>query len=136
LLQVFVAGFPVTLGFAWLFNFTPERIVRATADDAMAYLDKSESEHNNIGMGLMIAGEKAFYKGDYAQAINFYLQYKKMIKARKVSSIRWRMAGQLCIWPTLINSWMPQTTRTLSSKNLNNIHSEEKPLNQTILTII
>jgi TolB-like protein len=33
LLQVFVAGFPVSLGFAWLFNFTPEGIVRATFED-------------------------------------------------------------------------------------------------------
>ena len=32
LLQVFVAGFPITLIFAWLFNFTPDGIVRATSD--------------------------------------------------------------------------------------------------------
>lgn len=32
LLQVFVAGFPITLIFAWLFNFTPKGIVRASAD--------------------------------------------------------------------------------------------------------
>lgn len=32
LLQVFVAGFPITLVFAWLFNFTPEGIVRASSD--------------------------------------------------------------------------------------------------------
>lgn len=32
LLQVFVAGFPITLIFAWLFNFTPEGIVRASSD--------------------------------------------------------------------------------------------------------
>ncbi|MFT4941754.1 MAG: TolB-like protein/Flp pilus assembly protein TadD [Paraglaciecola sp.] len=32
LLQVFVAGFPITLIFAWLFNFTPDGIVRASSD--------------------------------------------------------------------------------------------------------
>lgn len=32
LLQVFVAGFPIALIFAWLFNFTPDGIVRASAD--------------------------------------------------------------------------------------------------------
>jgi TolB-like protein/Flp pilus assembly protein TadD len=32
LLQVFVAGFPITLVFAWLFNFTPDGIVRASSD--------------------------------------------------------------------------------------------------------
>lgn len=32
LLQVFVAGFPITLVFAWLFNFTPEGIVRASSE--------------------------------------------------------------------------------------------------------
>lgn len=31
LLQVFVAGFPITLIFAWLFNFTPKGIVRASS---------------------------------------------------------------------------------------------------------
>jgi hypothetical protein len=33
LLQVFVAGFPITLIFAWLFNFTPNGIVRASSDN-------------------------------------------------------------------------------------------------------
>jgi tetratricopeptide (TPR) repeat protein len=58
-------------------------LVKGEHDDAMAYLDKSESEHNNIGMGLMIAGEKAFYKGDYAQAINFYLQLQEKDKGEE-----------------------------------------------------
>jgi TolB-like protein/Flp pilus assembly protein TadD len=58
-------------------------LVKGEHEDAMAYLDKSESEHNNIGMGLMIAGEKAFYKGDYAQAINFYLQLQEKDKGEE-----------------------------------------------------
>lgn len=33
LLQVFVAGFPITLIFAWLFNFTPDGIVRVDSDN-------------------------------------------------------------------------------------------------------
>lgn len=33
LLQVFVAGFPITLIFAWLFNFTPNGIVRVSSDN-------------------------------------------------------------------------------------------------------
>jgi TolB-like protein/Flp pilus assembly protein TadD len=51
LLQVFVAGFPITLIFAWVFNFTPDGIVRASSD--------SHSEGNqpiNIKATLAVAG--------------------------------------------------------------------------------
>lgn len=51
LLQVFVAGFPVTLGFAWLFNFTPEGIVRATAE-----YESSNSQQTNFKATLAVVG--------------------------------------------------------------------------------
>ena len=58
-------------------------LVKGEHDDAMVYLDKAESEQNNIGMGLMIRGEKAFYKGDYAQAINLYLELQEKDKGEE-----------------------------------------------------
>ena len=51
LLQVFVAGFPVSLGFAWLFNFTPEGIVRATAED-----QTDNSKQTNFKATLAVVG--------------------------------------------------------------------------------
>jgi TolB-like protein/Flp pilus assembly protein TadD len=51
LLQVFVAGFPVTLSFAWLFNFTPEGIVRATAE-----YQSNNSKQTNFKATLAVAG--------------------------------------------------------------------------------
>jgi TolB-like protein/Flp pilus assembly protein TadD len=51
LLQVFVAGFPVTLGFAWLFNFTPKGIVRATAE-----YESNNSQQTNFKATLAVAG--------------------------------------------------------------------------------
>lgn len=58
-------------------------LVKGEHEDAMFYLDKSESEHNDMGMSLMIAGEKAFYKGDYAQAINLYLALQEKDKGEE-----------------------------------------------------
>ncbi len=51
LLQVFVAGFPVSLGFAWLFNFTSEGIVRATVED-----QTDNSKQTNFKATLAVVG--------------------------------------------------------------------------------
>jgi TolB-like protein/Flp pilus assembly protein TadD len=51
LLQVFVAGFPITLIFAWLFNFTPEGIVRVTADS-----QTDSSQQTNFKATVAVVG--------------------------------------------------------------------------------
>ena len=51
LLQVFVAGFPITLIFAWIFNFTPDGIVRASSQQS------AEGPHGgNVKATLAVVG--------------------------------------------------------------------------------
>ena len=51
LLQVFVAGFPVSLVFAWLFNFTGHGIVRANVVD-----NTDNNPHANIYTSVAVVG--------------------------------------------------------------------------------
>lgn len=51
LLQVFVAGFPITLIFAWIFNFTPDGIVRVSAQQG-----SDEHHGGNIKATVAVVG--------------------------------------------------------------------------------
>lgn len=50
--------------------------VKGEHENAMLYLDKLEFSHDNMGKNLFHAGEKAFYKGDYARASINYVELK------------------------------------------------------------
>ena len=54
-------------------------LVKGQHEEAMVYLDKADlsPDSNNMRGGLFIAGERAFYKGNYAQAINIFLELKE-----------------------------------------------------------
>jgi TolB-like protein/Flp pilus assembly protein TadD len=52
-------------------------LVKGEHQDAMVYLDKAEFGKDNLAMGLFIAGEKAFYRGDYARATSLYLELQE-----------------------------------------------------------
>lgn len=52
-------------------------LVKGEHEEAIVYLDKAESGHNNMGMGLFLESEKAFYKGDYAKASSLYLELQE-----------------------------------------------------------
>ncbi|MFT5838132.1 MAG: TolB-like protein/Tfp pilus assembly protein PilF [Flavobacteriales bacterium] len=58
-------------------------LVNGEYEDAMVYLNKAELDDNNTGMSLMIAGEKAFYKGNYAQAVSLYLEIQEKDKGEE-----------------------------------------------------
>lgn len=51
LLKVFIAGFPITLVFAWIFNFTPDGIVRASEDT-----DDNGPQGGNVKATLAVVG--------------------------------------------------------------------------------
>ena len=52
-------------------------LVKGQHEEAMVFLDKAEFGHNDMGMDLYIAGEKAFYKGDYALAVSKFLELQQ-----------------------------------------------------------
>jgi TolB-like protein/Flp pilus assembly protein TadD len=58
-------------------------LVKGKHEDAMLYLDKAEFAHNNVSTSLFIAAEKAFYKGDYSQAISKYLELQEKDKGQE-----------------------------------------------------
>jgi TolB-like protein/Tfp pilus assembly protein PilF len=58
-------------------------LVKGEHEDAMVYLDKAGSGNDNMGVDLLIAGEKAFYNGDYAQAVSLYLDLQEKDKGEE-----------------------------------------------------
>ncbi|MFT6270501.1 MAG: TolB-like protein/Tfp pilus assembly protein PilF [Alphaproteobacteria bacterium] len=52
-------------------------LVKGEHENALVYLNKADFAHDNMGMGLFLEGEKAFYKGDYARASSIYLELQE-----------------------------------------------------------